>query len=79
MYLFPDVYIRGSAPKIATYLSANFRDHKDGVAQKSPALHSAWLVCVRLPSGGRNAFIFDFCLRAILFSSYDERVHRLLK
>ena len=53
--------------KPLTYLSANFQDHEAGVAQKSLALHSAWLVCVRLLSGGRNTFIFDFCLRAILF------------
>jgi len=64
---FRAVYKEKRAPKKNTYLSANFQDHRAGVAQKSLALHSAWLVCVRLLSGGRNAFIFDFCLRAILF------------
>jgi hypothetical protein len=63
-----------------TYLTANFRDQEDGVAQRSPALHSAGSLCVRLSYGRRNGFIFDFCLRAIPFlSAADERVHRLLK
>jgi hypothetical protein len=64
----PSIYTPppGTSKKI-TYLSADFQDHRAGVAQKSLALHSAWLVCVRLLSGGRNAFIFDFCLRATIF------------
>jgi hypothetical protein len=79
---FPELYELAQFLQFSfTYLSANFRDHKDGVAQKGLALHSAWSVCVRLLSGGRNAFIFDFCplLGYLSFLLAMNVVHRLLK